>query len=206
MDIIPFKNHLVIYECSRALKTLRVLDLDANGVLIQGKEFEFKDDIYFVSPSSPSEQVYESNKFRYKFESMISAPQTLEYDLKQSKSKILKETVVLGDFNSKDYEMHRIYAPIPDELFMQGPFNTPIPKEIPISLVYKKSLFKKDGSNPCLMYGYGSYGISIDPQWNYARFSLLDRGYVYAIAHIRGGGDCVWNVFKFVIKIGKSMV
>jgi oligopeptidase B len=77
-----------------------------------------------------------------------------------------------------------------DGTYIDAPHGTPIPKKVPISIIYKTSLFKSDGTNPCLLYGYGSYGISIDPTWSYSRFSLLDRGFVYAIAHIRGGGDC----------------
>jgi oligopeptidase B len=114
--------------------------------------------------------------------------------------KLLKKTVVPGGFDASQYTMKRIYAPIPKGTLVDAPFDTPIPDRIPISLVYKKDLFKGDGTNPCYLYGYGSYGISIDPEWSFLRFSLLDRGYVYAIAHIRGGGDCGrgWYVSCFV--------
>ena len=108
-----------------------------------------------------------------------------------SKDKVLlKSTELPHGFDRTLYVTERIHATIPTETMANAPFDTPIPKSIPISLVYRKDVFKKDGSNPLYLYGYGSYGISIDPEWRPQRFSLLDRGIVYAIAHIRGGGDC----------------
>jgi oligopeptidase B len=86
--------------------------------------------------------------------------------------------------------MKRIYASLSKGTQVEAPYNTPVPNKVPISVIYRTDLFKGNGTNPCLLYGYGSYGISIDPEWSYYRFSLLDRGFVYAIAHIRGGGDC----------------
>ena len=100
--------------------------------------------------------------------------------------------------------MERIYAPMKAGTEVDAPFNTPVPDKIPISIIYKKSLYKKNGSNPCLLYGYGSYGISIDPSFSYYRFSLVDRGFVYAIAHIRGGGDCGrgWYFYNWFLSLG----
>ena len=95
-----------------------------------------------------------------------------------------------GGYDPSEYAMERLYAPIKASTKVDAPFNTHVPDMIPISIIYKKSLYKGNGTNPCLLYGYGSYGISIDPQFSYYRFSLIDRGFVYAIAHIRGGGDC----------------
>jgi oligopeptidase B len=93
------------------------------------------------------------------------------------------------EFNPKNYTLERVYAKIkPENIVDVG--DTPIPSEIPISVIYKTSLFKKNGTNPLYLYGYGSYGYAIDPSWSSSRISLIDRGYIYAIAHIRGGGDC----------------
>lgn len=102
--------------------------------------------------------------------------------------KLLKKTELPGLDESK-YEIVRVQVPISPENQVLAPFDTPVPTHVPVSLVYRKDLFKMDGMSPLYLYGYGSYGISIDAGWSPSRFSLLDRGIVYAIAHIRGGGD-----------------
>jgi len=90
---------------------------------------------------------------------------------------LMKQQEVLGDFNSDDYQTDRLWAEAEDGT------------KIPISIVYKKELFKKDGTNPMMVYAYGSYGSSMDPYFSSVRLSLLDRGFVYALAHIRGGQE-----------------
>jgi oligopeptidase B len=107
----------------------------------------------------------------------MSTPDSVfDYDMDNRKMHLKKRKPVLGGFNSEDYETERTFVTAKDgEL-------------IPISLVYRKGV-KKDGNNPCLLFGYGSYGYSLDPTFNSNRISLLDRGFIFALAHIRGGQE-----------------
>ena len=125
----------------------------------------------------------------FHYESMICPPKIISYDIEKQCQELLKETDIPGPFDPSLYEMKRIYAKIDPEHQAKAPFDTPVSTSVPISLLYRKDMFKGDGTNPAFLYGYGSYGISIDPEWKASRFSLVDRGFVYAIAHIRGGGD-----------------
>jgi oligopeptidase B len=99
-----------------------------------------------------------------------------DYDMVTHERTLLKQEQVLGGFNSSNYDSERLHATAPDGV------------EVPISLVYRKGL-KRDGENPLLLYGYGSYGASIDPAFSSPRLSLIDRGFIFAIAHIRGGQE-----------------
>ena len=117
---------------------------------------------------------YESNTLRYSYSSLSEPTQIWEYN--QDSHTCIKNITFKG-FNSEDYETQRIYAASDDGT------------KVPISIIYKKGLFKKDGSNPLYLYGYGSYGISIEPGFRPHIFPLLDRGFIFAIAHIRGGSD-----------------
>jgi oligopeptidase B len=111
-----------------------------------------------------------------------------DYDVDLKKSTLLKEEIVQGDFDKMNYQSERLWAISRD--------NT----RIPISLVYKKSS-KPDGKNPLLLYAYGSYGHSIDPYFSSSRLSLLDRGFSFAIAHVRGGQE----MGRFWYEDGKMM-
>jgi len=106
---------------------------------------------------------------------MTTPHSVFDVSLISFEKELIKETEVLGDFDSNDYQSERIWAPSQDGI------------NIPISLIYKKDSFKKDGSNPVLVYAYGSYGSTVDPYFSSARLSLLNRGFVFALAHIRGG-------------------
>jgi oligopeptidase B len=106
----------------------------------------------------------------------VTPASVFDYDMETRERRLMKQQDVLGGYDPALYQSERIYATAPDGV------------EVPISLVYKKG-FVRDGSAPLLLYGYGSYGISIDAAFASDRLSLLDRGFVYAIAHIRGGGD-----------------
>jgi len=114
--------------------------------------------------------------FRYGYQSFVTPNSVFEYDMETGKSTLLKQTEVLGGYDSKIYHSERIYAKASDGTMA------------PISLVYKKET-KRNGANPLLLYGYGSYGASMPVSFSVPRLSLLDRGVVYALAHIRGGGD-----------------
>ncbi|HIA12729.1 MAG TPA: S9 family peptidase [Flavobacteriales bacterium] len=119
---------------------------------------------------------YDTEILRYGYTSMTTPSSTLDYNMATREKKLLKQQEVVGDFNKGDYASERMYAKARDGV------------EVPISLVYKKGI-KKDGRNPLLLYGYGSYGASMDPYFSSIRLSLLDRGFIFAIAHIRGGED-----------------
>lgn len=113
---------------------------------------------------------------RYTYNSMTTPASTIEINIKTGEKRLLKQDPVLGGFDSKNYATERLWAPAKDGT------------KIPVSLVYRKG-FKKDGTAALLQYSYGSYGISIDPYFNLSAVSMLDRGMVYAIAHIRGGQE-----------------
>lgn len=193
VGIQPFKDYVALYERSDGLKRLRILEANAAAGQVDGSGslyyIPFQEELFSVSDSGTSAQEYNSDKLRFTYTSMLTSSQTCEYDVKEKNMKVLKQTPV-PNFDPSLYAMKRIFAPIPADTAANAPFDTPIPDKIPISIIYKKDLFKGDGSNPCMLYGYGSYGISIDPSFNSKIFSFADRGFVYAIAHVRGGGDC----------------
>jgi oligopeptidase B len=107
---------------------------------------------------------------------MTTPNSTFDFNMRTKERELLKQQEVVGDFNPTDYNSERIFAKAADGT------------EIPISIVYKKG-FEKNGEHPCLLYGYGSYGASMEPYFSSVRLSLLDRGFVFAIAHIRGGEE-----------------
>jgi oligopeptidase B len=114
--------------------------------------------------------------FRYSYQSFTTPSSVYDFDMDAGTSTLLKQTEVLGDFDPKRYVSERVYAKAPDGAM------------VPVSLVYKAGT-KLDGKNPLLLYGYGSYGMSQSASFSIPRLSLLDRGVVFALAHIRGGGD-----------------
>ena len=114
-----------------------------------------------------------TNKLRYNFSSLTTPSSVIEYDMITRKKRVLKENEVLGEFNKENYTSKRVWANARDG------------KKVPISLVYRKDKYI-EGSNPLLLYAYGSYGITNNPNFSSVRLSLLDRGFIYAIAHIRG--------------------
>jgi oligopeptidase B len=113
---------------------------------------------------------------RFGYMSLTTPNSVFDYNMKTKEKELLKQQEVVGDFDPKNYKTERLYATAKDGI------------KIPISLVYRKG-FEKNGDNPCLLYGYGSYGASMDPYFSSVRLSLLDRGFVFAIAHIRGGQE-----------------
>jgi len=119
---------------------------------------------------------FDSKLVRFHYTSLVTPPCVFDYDMETRQRELKKQQEVLGDFDPAQYQSERVYAKAPDGT------------EVPISIVYRKG-FQRDGAAPLLLYGYGAYGISMDPTFSSDRLSLLDRGMVYAIAHIRGGGD-----------------
>ncbi len=165
-----FSNHLVISERIDALRQIRVIDQRSG----EDHYIDFGEDVFtsFTS-TNPS---FDTNILRYGFTSMKTPFSTLDYDMDSRESTLLKQTEVVGGHDPEDYITERLFAPARDG------------KMIPISIVYKKG-FKKDGNGNLLQYAYGSYGASMDPGFSSTRLSYLDRGFAYAIAHIRGGQE-----------------
>ena len=164
-----FNDYLVITERENGNRKYHVKSI-TNSALNHYVEFE--EDAYSTGSSVNAE--INSKKFRFSYSSMTTPNSTIEYDLIKKTKKILKETEVLGGtFDKNNYKSELIWADARDG------------KKVPISLVYRKDLYK-EGKNPVLLYGYGSYGSTNSARFSSVRLSLLDRGFVYAIAHIRG--------------------
>ncbi|XP_050372229.1 uncharacterized protein LOC126790128 [Argentina anserina] len=177
-DICLFKDHLVVHEREDGLPKITVYQLPDDGQPLErlqgGRAVKFSDPTY---SAHPSESEYSSSILRYSYSSMKTPPTVYDYDMKTGISVLKKTETVLGDFEESKYVTERTWASAPDGT------------QIPISIVYRKDIIKLDGFDPLLLYGYGSYEICIDASFKASRMSLLDRGFIYAIAHIRGGGE-----------------
>ncbi|KAL8160123.1 hypothetical protein V2J09_001660 [Rumex salicifolius] len=177
-DISLFQNHLVTYERENGLPKLVVYQLPPVGEqfksLNDGKSIDLFDSVYCVYPKKSE---YSSNILRCSYNSLRSPPSVYDYDMLSGVSVLKKSEPVLGSFDSSHYVTERKFATASDGI------------QVPISIVFRKNLVKLDGSDPLFLYGYGSYEVCIDANFKAARLSLLDRGFVYAIAHIRGGGE-----------------
>jgi len=165
-----FKNYYILYERENGLPQIRVTDL-ASG---QSRRIEFPEPAY-VSYSYINRE-YNTSKFRYGYQSFITPSSVYEYDMQSGGSTLLKQKEVPGGYDRTRYQVEQIYAPAADGV------------KVPISVVYLKGA-KLDGNGPIYLYGYGSYGVSIDISFNSNLFSMVDRGVVCAVAHIRGGGE-----------------
>ena len=163
-----FKDYLVVEERKEGLNHLRVICWD------NGKEhyIDMGEEVYTANISINPD--FDSELLRYSYTSLTTPNSTYDYHLDTREKTLLKKEEILGGkFDPENYEARRLYAVADDG------------KKIPISIVYRKGLVL-DGSNPTLLYGYGSYGYTVDPSFGSSRLSLLDRGFVFAIAHIRG--------------------
>ena len=165
-----FKDYLVINERENGLTKLRVIKWEDNSE----HYIDFGEQTYTAYISTNRE--FDTEILRYGYSSLTTPNSTYDYNLSTKEKTLLKQQEVVGEFDPNNYHTERLYATADDG------------KEIPISLVYKKGL-EKDGSNPLLLYGYGSYGASQDPYFSSVRLSLLNRGFIYAIAHVRGGQE-----------------
>ncbi|MEQ1584710.1 MAG: S9 family peptidase [Cyclobacteriaceae bacterium] len=165
-----FKSYLVLSERAQANTLMRVID-QATG---KKHYLDFGEPAYTIYPSINLD--FETDLLRYGYTSLTTPNSTYDYNMKTRERKLLKQTEVVGGYNAEEYQTERLGATAADGT------------AIPMSIVYKKGI-KKDGNNPTLIYGYGSYGASMDPTFSITRLSLLDRGFVYAIAHIRGGQE-----------------
>ena len=180
-DFIPHREN-VLLEGFEIFSDYFVLEERESG-LLQIKIIESKTgDSHYLPFSDPTYTAYigtnmefETEKLRFGYTSLTKPASTFEYDMKEKTTKLLKEQEVLGGkFNKENYISERIWATARDG------------KQVPISLVYHKDTLKSENT-PLLLYGYGSYGHTVDASFSSTRLSLLDRGYIFAIAHIRGG-------------------
>jgi len=169
-EVNCFKDFWVLVERDKGLIKLRITDF------AKGKQHyvEFDEAVYSVNLGANEE--YDTGKLRIIYESLVTPRTWYDYDVGKRTRELLKRQPVLGKFDPKDYTSEALMAVAKDGT------------RVPISLVYRTSLRKK-GPQALLLYGYGSYGIPRDPWFSNARISLLDRGMVFAIAHVRGGGD-----------------
>lgn len=165
-DFDIFKNQLVISERKEGITWLRVMPWSGEQYYI-----DFEEEIFTVRSNLNLD--FDTDNFRFSYTSLTTPNSVFDFNIKTKERVLLKQEEVLGNFDKSNYETKRIYATALDGT------------KIPMSLVYKKGL-KKNGENPTLIYGYGSYGATIDPSFSIKRLPLLNRGFVYAIAHIRG--------------------
>ena len=168
-SIDVFRDHLVINQRKAGLTGLRILDRTGNAT-----EVDFDEPVYAVHSTHETE--YASGTLRFVYSSLTTPDSTFDYDLSSGERLLRKRQPVPGGYEPSDYTTERTWATSHDGT------------RVPISLVYRNDRRRAAG-NPTLLYGYGSYGISVDPHFDAKRISLLDRGFVFAIGHIRGGGD-----------------
>jgi len=168
-NIEEFKDYVILSERKNGLNELRVLKKDGSDYYMK-----FDEPVYTASVGANPE--YNTKKLRYNYTSLTTPNSTYDYDLATKDQKLLKQTEVVGGYDAKDYVTERVFATAKDGA------------KVPIALVYKKGL-EKDGNAPLLLYGYGSYGSSSNATFSSLRLSLLERGFVFAIANIRGGQE-----------------
>ena len=165
-----FKDYLVLMERKNGLIHLRIIKWEDKSE----HYLDFGEETYVARIAFNPE--IDTPLLRYWYSSLTTPSSTFDYHMKTRSKELLKQEEVVGDFSPDNYQAERHYAAARDET------------RVPISLVYRKGL-KKNGDNPLLLSGYGSYGYSSDPYFSSNRLSLLDRGFVFAIAHIRGGQE-----------------
>ena len=169
-DLDLFKNFCVLYQRESGLPQIRVIDL-RDG---KSQKIAFPEPAY--AAYSYINRVYDTTEFRYGYQSPITPASVFAYDMEKGTSVLLKQKEVPGGYDAKKYQVEQIYAVAADGV------------KIPISVLHLKGA-KLDGTGALYLYGYGSYGVSIDMFFNPNIFSMVDRGVVTAVAHIRGGGE-----------------
>ena len=169
-DISLFADYAVLSEWENGLQQLEVLDFKTN----KRHRIKFPEPVYAAGLSTNRE--FNTSVVRYSYNSLVTPNSTFDYDMNTGKSTLLKQTEVPGGFDRKNYQAERVFATAADGT------------KIPMSMVYRKGV-KMDGTAPLLLYGYGSYGASIPPTFSSTRLSMLDRGVIFVIGHIRGGGE-----------------
>ena len=182
MDVVPhrpevlledfdlFSKYLVTQERSNGLTQIRIQPWEG-----EGHSLAFEDETYTAYVGTNPE--FDTDTLRFGYNSLVSPSSVYDYHMVTRQKTLLKQQEVVGGHEPSDYHSERIWANAADGVL------------VPISLVYQKSTFSKTGKNPVLLYAYGSYGYSMDAYFSSNRLSLLQRGFVFAIAHIRGGED-----------------
>jgi oligopeptidase B len=169
-DINLFADYAVLSEWENGLEQIEIVDFKQH----QRHRIAFPEPVYSTGLSNNRE--FNTATLRYNYQSLTTPSSVFDYDMSSRKASLLKQTEVPGGFDKNNYQAERVFATASDGT------------KIPMSLVYRKTV-KLDGSAPALLYGYGSYGISIPPTFSAGRLALLDRGVVFVIGHIRGGGE-----------------
>jgi oligopeptidase B len=167
-DTDCFESFLVLYTREKGLPQIHVLSAAGHYTI------DFPEPAYTVSPVGNAE--FQTTTLRFSYASQVTPQSIYDFDMVTKDRVLKKRAPVLGGYDPNEYTAERIQAKAPDGT------------EVPISLVYKKG-FQRDGTRPALLNGYGSYGINYDPSFSYSSFSLIDRGFVVAIAHVRGGSE-----------------
>jgi len=165
-----FKQYLVLEERHNGLNQLHVKSWDGKVDYL----IDFTEPTYSVALNVNMD--FDTEVLRYSYTSLLTPHSVYDFNMRTRHKTLLKQQEVLGGYDARLYESKRLYATATDGT------------KIPISLVYKRGI-QLDGKNPLLLYGYGSYGVSMDPYFSSARLSLIDRGFIFAIAHIRGGQE-----------------
>jgi len=165
-----FKNHLVVYERENGLQKIRIMNLLNNEIHC----VDFPEPVYTYWQSANPD--FNTNILRYNYTSLVTPRSVFDYNMDTRSQELKKQYEVLGGYDPSNYKSERIFAKAQDGT------------SIPISVVYKKRVVK-DGNNPLLLVGYGAYGSSYETYFSSRRLSLLDRGFIYAISHVRGGGE-----------------
>ena len=169
-DIAVFKDYLVVTIVEDGIKQMEVIERATGDTY----RIDFGEDVYTAYADDNYE--FDTPWFRYTYESMTTPESTYDFNMASKEHKLIKERAVLSGFNRDDYQTERLFATARDGT------------QIPVSIVYRKGM-EKNGQNPLFQYGYGSYGSSMEPTFSANMLSLLDRGFIYAIAHIRGGSE-----------------
>src|SRR6185295_12938439 len=165
-----FSDHAVLSEWENGLEQIEVIDFKTN----KRHRIEFPEPVYATGLSANRE--YNTTVLRYSYQSMVTPSSVFDYDMNTKKATLKKQNEVPGGFDKANYKSERVFATASDGT------------KIPMSMVYRRGV-KLDGSAPLLLYGYGSYGASIPPTFSASRLALLDRGVIFVIGHIRGGGE-----------------
>lgn len=171
-----FKDYLVVSERTNGLNQIWIKPWNEEGYYLP-----FESETYTAFTTTNID--FDTEILRYAYQSMATPSSVIDFNMRTKEKEVKKEQQVLGTFNKEDYHEERVWATAQDGT------------EVPISLVYKKGL-QMNGENPLLLYAYGSYGASMEPYFSTVRLSLLDRGFIYAIAHIRGGEDLGRNWYE----------
>ncbi len=166
----PFKNNVVVVERSGGLRRLRVVDLKSNAT----HYITFPEPAYAVSPTQNAE--FDTPTLRFSYSSMITPPSTFDYNM-ATRQRELKKRVEVPGYDASRYEVRRFMVTARDGA------------HVPVSMIVLKNGWKQDGTHPLLLYAYGSYGATTEANFNSSVLSLVDRGFGYAIAHIRGGQE-----------------